>query len=129
MKDEEISSYLSAFGQVLKIEHRNIISDEGITNPKYKGLLSHVKSGDRNILIKLESHIPSFVMMGNKKVKITYRNQLKSCACCCMNADICPGKANPKICQERGGDKVELRNVWDDIISKLEKINESEPEE
>ena len=108
MKDEEISSYLSAFGQVLKIEHRNIISDEGITNPKYKGLLSHVKSGDRNILIKLESHIPSFVMMGNKKVKITYRNQLKSCARCCMNADICPGKANPKICQERGGAVIKL---------------------
>ena len=129
MRDEEIAKYLAPFGKVLKMENRCIISDSTTKNEKFKELLSHVKSGDRNILFKLESHIPSFVMMGNKKVKISYRNQFKSCARCCMNIDNCPGKADPKSCQEKGGPKVELRKVWDKLIENLEKIHEGEPEE
>ena len=124
MQDEDIASYLAPFGKVLKIENRCIASDNSMKNEKYRSLLSHVKSGDRNILFKLEAHIPSFIMMGNKKVKISYRNQLRSCARCCMNADNCVGGGDPRLCQEKGGPKIELKSVWHDIISKLEKINE-----
>ena len=122
MQDEDIASYLAPFGKVLKIENRYIASDNGMKNEKYRSLISHVKSGDRNILFKLEAHIPSFIMMGNKKVKISYRNQLRSCARCCMNADNCVGGGDPRLCQEKGGPKIELKSVrHDDIISKLEK--------
>ena len=46
-----------------------------------------------------------------------------------MNSDNCPGNTDPKVCQEKGGSKVELRKVWDKIIENLEKIQEGEPEE
>ena len=133
MTDSEFMVWLSTWGTVERIEHRPFVfkdrEDEAQPRREFVDTrLAGVPGGDRNVKIKLRSHIPTFCMMGNKKIKVLYKGQIQWCGRCCQPESKCPGGGNAWECEKKKGPKVELKDVWDDIVKNREEINQSEPE-
>ena len=65
-------------------------------------------------------------MVGEKRVKITYESQVKTCARCNQIWDDCPGNGVPEKCEEGGGNKTELSKIWHKFIIDNDPIEDDE---
>ena len=116
--DELIFHVFSHFGtmksniQLCKIREENEESEEA-------KLLNDIFSGERQFWIEIEKPLPSYASIDGRKVKLFHPGQKRTCARCQKDGENCQGRANAKLCEENGGEKIPVENVWKDILSKI----------
>ena len=74
-------------------------------------LLNNIASGERQVWMELNHHLPSYAVIDNRRVKIFYPGQRRTCARCQKVAVECEGNANAKLCEENGGVRVKVADV------------------
>ena len=61
--------------------------------------------------------IPSYAMIYKRKVKLYHPGQRRTCARCQKVADICKGNSNAKLCENNGGDKINVAEAWKNTLT------------
>ena len=89
---------------------------------KYKeGPLEGLKNGDRKFLVDFSATpgMGSYHLVDGAFVTVTYSGQRGTCGRCHGNSSTCPGGGIARVCEERGGVKVQIKThmekVWKDI--------------
>ena len=78
--------------------------------------VKHVKEPTRELRMKLFKSIPSYIMVGNKRLFVKHSGQVRFCARCNKPRDVCPGSGNANACEKAGGELRKLADVWDEVI-------------
>ena len=124
--NRDIEASLSYFGRVTMIEHMTYKSksnDDALLKQ-----LDGVKKGDRRVKIQIHRNIPSYIIIAQRKVKVTYEGQTKTCRRCHSFVEACPGDGDIDRCEEAGVPKTDLDQLWDSFIEQNEPFTEDEEE-
>ena len=116
--DDLIIHVLSHFGEVKSNMKWKNFSEEECDGDLEK-LLNNIATGERQIWMELKHNLPSYAVIDNRRVKIYYPGQHRTCARCQETAIECKGNANAKLCEENGGLKVNLADVWKSTLLSL----------
>ena len=128
--DKDIIDSLSYFGIVTSsVQHMTYRVSEKDKNNEALKLLEGVKKGDRKVRMKIHKNIPSYIIIGGKRVKVTFEGQLKTCARCHDIWQDCPGKGVPDKCEELNGPKNELSKIWETFTSQNGHVTDLEETE
>ena len=131
-RTEVVEDFLKNFG---------ILTSE-VTNQKYEAnddddedakAMEGVLKGDREAWIKIRTHIPSAVIIDNKKAVIKYSGQPRQCTRCLRKLHLCPAKGWPKMCEEifnnkdrsDGLPRGNLHEMMDEVMEKIVPRDES----
>ena len=111
--DGSVIEYLSLFGKVVK--------HEVVYTKIKKGPLTGFKNGDRKFLMDFTGgrNLGTYHIIDGNNVRISYGGQRRTCGRCHNTASKCIGGGLAKVCEERGGNKINLRDhmkdLWNDI--------------
>ena len=72
-------------------------------------LKNSIPIDDRPIWMEIKNLLSSYAMIDNRKIKIHYSGQKRTCARCHKYADQCQGNLKTKLCEEKGGVKANLK--------------------
>ena len=125
--DDDIRNMLQNFGEVISISHQKYAPKQDSSDALKA--LKNVKKGDRDIVMKLKSFLPTFGLLhtGNqvRRVKMTYQGQIRTCPRCNRKekleedeeGEVCPGQADNEKCRRAAEDLVlptneEAWNHW-----------------
>ena len=61
-------------------------------------------------------------MIDNRRVKIYHPGQRRTCARCQKVADKCKGNSNAKLCEDNGGEKVNVIDAWKNTLASVNYI-------
>ena len=115
--DELLLYMLNYFGKVKSnVKWTKVKEEEG--ESQLAKMLNSILSGERQVWMEVKTPLPSYAMIDNRKVKIHHVGQRRTCARCQKVAgpNQCPGNANARLCEENGGDKIKVADVWKDIL-------------
>ena len=110
--DAEMTKVLEEFGIVTSPME---CMTYGASEDELMDKVKHVKEPNRRIRMKLFKSVPSFIMLGSKRLETKHPGQIRWCARCCHPRDSCPGQGKAKACEEEGGMKRKLIDVWDQV--------------
>ena len=111
--DGPLEEVLKKFGNLMtKIEHQTV----GPSTNELVDMMRDVKTNNRKVKMSLRRHIPGYILVSGQKYRVTYAGQVKSCPRCLENENYCKGKADPKLCEERQGEKNSIRNMWERMV-------------
>ena len=82
-------------------------------------LLNNILSGERQLWMEINHHLPSYAMIDKRRVKIQHVGQRRTCARCQKSAEECKGNSNARLCEENGGEKVHVSTAWRDTLASL----------
>ena len=83
-------------------------------------MLNGIENGDRIVEIIPNRNIPSYCLLENgRRVKVEYPGQSFTCARCHQVAKGCKGRGNASKCEQAGGHKVKLQDIWTYILDKV----------
>ena len=117
--DALLSHILGHFGKIKSdVQWVKIKEEEHESN--LAKMLNSITSGERQVWMEVEKPIPSYAIIDGRKVKIYHPGQRRTCARCQKTADTCLGQSNARLCEENDGVKVNVDNVWRDILEKVE---------
>ena len=130
--DELLLHMLNHFGKVKSnVKWTKVKEEEGESH--LAKMLNSILSGERQVWMEVKSPLPSYAMIDNRKVKIHHVGQRRTCARCQKVAgpNQCPGNANARLCEENGGDKIKVADIWKDILAAVnyKEWNGGQPEE
>ena len=114
--DSLVAHVMSHFGN-LKSNIQWVKFKKEENESELASMLNNILSGERQVWMEVNKPIPSYGVIDGKKVKMYHPGQRRTCARCQKTADHCLGNSNAKLCDERGGDKVGVDNVWKDILA------------
>lgn len=118
--DEAIVKALEEFGVCTsEMEYINF----GPSEDPLLDSCKHILTPDRRIRMKLFRSIPSFIMVGTRRFEVKHAGQVRCCARCCCPKDHCPGLGKAKVCEDNGGPKRKLINVWNEVKSMAPVLN------
>ena len=81
--------------------------------------LNNISNGERKFWMVVEKPLPSYAILDGKRVMVRHQGQRWTCARCHGDRESCPGEADAKKCEDKGGAKVDLRQAW---LAQLEKV-------
>ena len=118
--EEDIEDALRPFGKLTsEVMHQTFTIKTTETNTLVKKL-DGVKKADRYVWMKVVSHIPSFILVGNKRAKVIYDGQPRQCGRCLQRLHLCPGGGKAEICERlykekdpKAVERADLRDFWD----------------
>ena len=116
--DEAIIEVLEMFGKVTRppMDAKFVIKDNA---SQFAKRLRNVFSNDKTVEMLIESNIPSYIKIQDRKVKVWYRGQEFTCARCFQSYHQCPGRAVAKTCQSKNPSlKVEFNDYWQNFKHK-----------
>ena len=116
--DSLVSHVMSHFGN-LKSNIQWVKFKKEEDESELASMLNNILSGERQVWMEIDKPIPSYGIIDGRKVKIYHPGQRRTCARCQKTADQCLGNSNAKLCDERGGNKVAVENVWKDILKNV----------
>ena len=120
--DDEILEVLAYFGkQEAEMQVGTVEPRIGETDPNILAIKGSLKWSERIVLMSLVENIPSKIMVGYHELNVFYASQKRTCARCKKSYTECIGEGNAKICEKRGGPRVELPEVWDRFMESLKK--------
>ena len=118
--DELLTHVLNHFGKVKSnIKWMKVKEEEGESN--IAKMLNSVLCGERQVWMEITTPLPSYAKIDNRKVKIYNAGQRRTCARCHKIAgpDQCPGNSNARLCEDNGGSKAKVSDVWKAILSSV----------
>ena len=116
--DELLVHVFNHFGQIKSnIRWSKIKQEEG--DGDLEKLLNNILSGERQLWMEISQPLPSYAVIDKRKVKIYHPGQRRTCARCQKVADKCKGNSNAKLCEENGGEKVNVIDAWKDTLVSL----------
>ena len=111
--EEEIIEALKPFGKITTEVYHQTYEIKATEQSSLLRKLDGVKKADRYVWMKVVSHIPSFILVSNKRVKVIYDGQPRQ-------LHLCPGGGKAEICEKlhkdkdpRAVDRANLREFWD----------------
>ena len=116
-ENSEIVDVLKKFGKVLDEPKRLNIEVNKKELDEWTSELLKIESTTRSVRMEIERNIPSFILVGGKRGKVWYRGQNWSCPRCLQDHEKCLGKGNPGKCQEKGGERTEITELWEGVIN------------
>ena len=127
--DSLVMEYINKFGIV--------VNNKVIYETDREGPLAGLRNGDRKYLVDFTNgrNMGTFHLIDGSNVNVRYNSQRKTCGRCHRTPLNCPGAAWAKTCEEKGGNKVTLRDhmkaLWAEIGFKPEdfKLDYDESEE
>ena len=120
--DDEILEILGYFGkQEAEMQVGTVEPRIGETDPNILAIKGSLKWSERIVLMSLVENIPSKIMVGFHELNVVYASQKRTCARCKKSYTECIGEGNAKLCEKRGGPRVELPEVWDRFMESLKK--------
>ena len=119
--DSLVMEYISKFGQIV---NKKVVYDTDKEGP-----FSGLRNGDRKYLVDFTSgrNMGTFHLIDGVNVTVRYTGQRRTCGRCHQTSLACPGGGWAKICEEKGGPRVTLRehmgNLWATIGFKPAEFN------
>ena len=121
----EITESLNNFGTVIG-EFKNQTFPETRKDGK-PSRLAGVKTGDLMVTFKPERPVPTYILVGSKKLKVHYEGQTNTCPRCYRfpvalgmeDSEACPGRGDPKLCAEQDPNGSEYKYDFDSEWRKL----------
>ena len=116
--DELVFHVFSHFGKMksniqwCKMKQENDESEEA-------KLLNSILCGERQFWIELDKPLPSYTSIDGRKVKIYHAGLKRPCARCQKDGESCVGRANARLCDENGGQKLNVEFAWKDILNSV----------
>ena len=121
--DGPLEEVLKKFGNLMtKIEHQTV----GPSTNELVDMMRDVKTNNRKVKMSLRRHIPGYILVSGQKYRVSYAGQIKSCPRCLENENYCKGKADPKLCEERQGEKNSIKNMWEKMVETTPEMPMSE---
>ena len=109
--DELLVHVFNHFGKVKSnVKWSRIKQEEG--DSALAKLLDNIMNGERQFWMEITKPLPSYAVIDNRKVKIYHAGQRRTCARCQKVADLCKGNSNAKLCDDNGGDKINVIDAW-----------------
>ena len=119
--DELLVHVLNHFGKVKSnVKWNKIKQDDGDSD--LAKLLNNILSGERQVWMEVTHPLPSYAMIDNRRVKIYHPGQRRTCARCQKVADKCKGNSNAKLCEDNGGEKVNVIDAWKNTLASVNYI-------
>ena len=87
----------------------------------WTSLMIGVKTADRSCKMKVETNIPSIILIRGTKVRIDYAGQPKTCSRCCKYWSVCPGTGKVEKCKKEGGEERDVKVVFKNLMSRLKR--------
>ena len=116
--DSLVMHVFSHFGKVKSdVQWQKIKQEENESS--LSKMLNNILSGERQIWMEVDKPIPSYGIIDGRKVKIYHPGQRRTCARCQKTADHCLGNSNARQCEENGGEKIKVEDVWRDILKNV----------
>ena len=116
--DEMLVHIFNHFGQVKSnVKWCKIKQEEG--EGELEKLLNNIMNGERQLWMEIKNPLPSYAVIDKRRVKIHHAGQRRTCARCQKVADKCKGNSNAKLCEDNGGEKVNVGDVWKDTLVSL----------
>ena len=97
-----------------------IKEEEGET--EIEKLLNNISNGVRQVWMEITKPLPSYAMIDRRKVKIYHPGQRRTCARCHQAADNCRGNSNAKLCEDNGGEKINVAEAWKNTLDSVNYI-------
>ena len=69
--------------------------------------------------MEITKPLPSYAVIDRRRVKIHYGGQRRTCARCQKTAEQCKGNSNAKLCEDNGGDKINVIDAWKEILTSV----------
>ena len=126
--DRDIVKSLSYFGIVTSSIEHMVYKSKSDEDPLAK-YLDGVKKGDRRVKMQIHKNIPSYIIIDQKRVKVTYEGQVKTCRRCHRFVNECKGDGDVLICEQAGTKKVELNTIWDEFIDENEQFSSDDADD
>ena len=121
--NEEISKVLALFGEITKpVEH--VVygpPPPGAAKDSWQNLMSGEKTAERKIRMKIQTNIPSFIIVLGNKLKIDYPGQPKTCPRCQKYWNTCPGQGKVEKCKKAGGEEEDIKTSFKQLVSRIKK--------
>ena len=123
----EITESLNHFGKVIG-EFKNQTFPETRKDGK-PSRMAGVKTGDLIVSFKPERPLPTYILVGSKKLKVHYDGQTNTCPRCYRfpvalgmdDSEACPGRGNPTLCAEQdpkgSSYKYDFDSEWKKLIN------------
>ena len=116
--DDLLVHVLNYFGNVKSnVKWTTIKEEEG--ESEIAKLLNNIQNGERQVWLEVTKPLPSYAMIDRRKVKIYHPGQRRTCARCQKVADLCKGNSNARLCEDNGGEKVNVADAWKDILKSV----------
>ena len=116
--DELLVHVLNHFGKVKSdVKWNKIKQVDGASD--IAKLLNNILSGERQVWMEVTHPLPSYAMIDNRRVKIYHPGQRRTCARCQKVADKCKGNSNAKLCEDNGGEKVNIIDAWKNTLASV----------
>ena len=121
--DQDIIATMELFGNVVSIRHATMSQE--VNGQKHQILedCKHIKKGNRIVKMLILRPIPSYIMIGTKRVKTKHEGQIQVCSRCykwATGGDRCKGRGNARECQGNRGEERDFRDFWDELVGKME---------
>ena len=116
--DELLVHVLSHFGKV-KSNVTWVKMKEEKDESQLAKMLNSIRNGDRQVWMEIMTPVPSYAMIDNRKIKIHYAGQKRTCARCHKGAEDCRGNSNAKLCDDNGGEKANLKDAWKEVLESV----------
>ena len=119
--DEMLVHVLNHFGKITSnVKWSKIKQEEGDSD--LAKLLNNILSGERQVWMEVTKPLPSYASIDNRRVKIYHPGQRRTCARCQKVADLCKGNSNAKLCEDNGGDKINVIDAWKNTLASVNYI-------
>ena len=119
--DDLLIHILNHFGHVKSnVRWMKIKEEEGET--ELEKLLNNISNGIRQVWMEISKPLPSYAMIDRRKVKIYHPGQRRTCARCHKVADLCRGNSNAKLCEDNGGEKINVAEAWRNTLETVNYI-------
>ena len=114
--DELLIHVFNHFGNVKSnVKWSKIKQEEGDSDMAKP--LNNIMSGERQFWMEITKPLPSYAVIDRRKVKIHHAGQRRTCARCQKTADLCKGNSNARLCEDNGGEKTNVVDVWKNILA------------
>ena len=121
MRKFEHVHVLNHFGKIKSnVKWSKIKQEEGDSD--LAKLLDNILSGERQVWMEVTKPLPSYAVIDNRRVKIYHPGQRRTCARCQKVADQCKGNSNARLCEDNGGEKVNVIDAWKNILATVNYI-------
>ena len=116
--DDLVIHILSFFGKPKSgIQYCTMREEEGESDPAK--LMNKIPNGERQVWMEIKTSLPSYAVIDGRRVKIWYPGMKRTCARCNMDGEHCPGEANARLCEEKGGQKTKTENTWKNVLDSV----------
>ena len=116
--NKEIEKTLSLFGQVTSSVDHVVIWDGP---EEWMKALNGVTVAERWCRMKIETNIPSLIVVRGVKLRVDYQGQPKTCSRCYKFWTSCPGDGKADKCKKAGGEEVKLNIAFKKLTKSLKK--------